>query len=210
MKKITIAIVDDHVTVREASEIVLNSIPEFHVIISAQSGAEFLRIIDQKNLEPNVVLMDIDMPVMNGFDTSIKFHANHPDSKILFYSTHIQELFIEKGIKCHCSGFIGKSTDSETIKNAIFEAHYTGFYHNDLFNPERIKELLKENPDDELTDREKDLVRLIYLGKTTEQIAKQMQVEIDTLYRYKNRIKHKVGLQNREDFRQFVLKSTKK
>ena len=145
------------------------------------------------------------MPVLNGFDTALRFSADHPHSKMIFFTSHTNRIFIEKAIQCHCTGFLSKDSDVDLIRDAILEAKLTGFYHNDFFNPNRVQKILNEEMLLHLSVREKDFLRLLYMGKTTDEIAHEMNVKTETLYNYKNRIKTKLGFRTKSDFEQFVL-----
>ncbi len=138
MKKIKIAIVDDHKIVCESLEMVLNQFENFKVILIAHDGKDFLHQIKLFKLVPDVVLMDIEMPIMNGYSAALNLRILHPQSKVIFVTSYTKNLFVQKGIVSNCNGFISKSCDVDILKEAIEQVNTNGHYFNELLSVQNM------------------------------------------------------------------------
>lgn len=125
--KITLAIIDDHDLWREKLREMLTSIG-FNVIMIAANGKEFIDLLEKSTTLPDVCLLDISMPVMNGYETATKLRELYPKIKILAFSMETDETVIAGIIACGANGFIPKGVNLNEIRNAIIEMHQTGFY----------------------------------------------------------------------------------
>ncbi len=125
--KITLAIIDDHDLWREKLKEMLTSIG-FNVVIIAANGKEFIDVLEKSTTLPDVCLLDISMPVMNGYETATKLRELYPKIKILAFSMETDETVIARIMECGANGFIPKGVNLNEIRSAIIEMYQTGFH----------------------------------------------------------------------------------
>jgi DNA-binding NarL/FixJ family response regulator len=117
-QRVTIAIVDDHAMLRQAINLRL-SLLGFKVVLEAENGKVFLDQLAKLPTPPLVVLLDINMPVMDGFETAIELKKNWPHIKILFFSMHNTMSFVSKAQQLGADGFLSKDASFEELKQAL-------------------------------------------------------------------------------------------
>ena len=117
---VTIAIVDDHVLVRQAMGVRL-TLMEYNVIIEAENGKAFLDKLAVCD-KPDICLLDINMPIMDGFETAVHLRKNWPEIKIVFFSMHNSPAFIKKAVQLGAEGFVSKDAPFEELSEALLAA----------------------------------------------------------------------------------------
>ncbi|HEX6428094.1 MAG TPA: response regulator transcription factor [Niastella sp.] len=115
---VTIAIVDDHAMLRQAINLRL-SLLGYKVVLEAENGRVFLDDLPKLPKPPDICLLDINMPVMDGFETAIELKKNWPHIKILFFSMHNSKAFVNKAHQIGADGFLSKDASFEEVKQAI-------------------------------------------------------------------------------------------
>lgn len=184
-KKFDIVIVDDHILFRNGLKFILDEIENINIVAEASNGKEFLEIL--KFVKPDLVLMDISMPEMNGVEASKKGIEMYPDLNILiltmFSDDKYYNTFIEIGVK----GFILKESDNQELKAAIHNILMGGTY----FSQELLLKLLKsksENTDIVLTTREHEVLSLICKGYSNVQISDELNISQRTVERHRSNL----------------------
>jgi DNA-binding NarL/FixJ family response regulator len=117
---VTIAIVDDHAMLRQAINLRL-SLLGYKVILEAENGQDFLNNLPKLPAPPAICLLDINMPVMDGFETAIELKKNWPQIKILFFSMHNSNAFVSKARQLGADGFLTKDASFEELKQALLK-----------------------------------------------------------------------------------------
>lgn len=204
MNRIKIIIVDDHQLFRNGLKFILSQNPSFEVIAEASNGKEFLDILN--NLMPDIVLMDINMPVMNGIDATAKAMARYPELKILVLSMLGDEEYYNNMIDLGAKGFVLKDTDNEELITAI-EKIAQG--HN-YFSQELLINLIRNKSSEttiELTLREKEILQLICKGMSTSEIADSLHISIRTVERHKSNLLEKTNTSSSIKLVIFALKN---
>lgn len=133
MESIKIAVVDDHRLVREGLTLLLKS-KGFQLVFSASTGKQAIVLMGRVTFSPDVILMDINMPEMNGYAACEKIHESYPECKILMLSSYTGPAFVGKAGRCNCHGFLSKGSSVESLVNAIQEVHQNGVYLNEFLN----------------------------------------------------------------------------
>lgn len=126
-----IAIVDDHTMFRKGLIKLINLFPNYSVLLDASDGNDFITQLNPKRL-PDIVLMDITMPGMDGYIATTWLHDNHPDIKVLALSTMDSESAIIKMIKCGAKGYVLKDADPSELRLAFDEVLSLGYFYNEL------------------------------------------------------------------------------
>ncbi len=198
MEKITILITDDHTLVRESWVMVFNSDPRFHVIAQCGSGEEAIELA--KELRPNVVIMDINLPGMDGFAATAQIRKYSPGSKILAVSLHDLPVYARKMLQSGATGYVTKNSPQEEMFKAVVEVANGRKYICD-----EIKEILaqKELNNDEsrdglysLSKRELHIIGMLKKGLSSKQIASDINISVKTVEVHRYNILKKLDLPN--------------
>ncbi len=195
MSKIHIAVIDDHDLFREGIRLVLNQIEGFHVVYDTSNGNQFVEILGTTEID--IVLMDIEMPLINGIQTTIKAIQLKPDLKVIaltmFSDTGHYMQMIQAGVK----GFILKKANKFELEQAILAVHQGGNY----FSQEIIRKLAFQYSDKAMdnnrpTSREIEITVMICQGLTTQQIADRLHISCKTVETHRSNIFLKAGVKN--------------
>ena len=141
MEKITILIADDHTLVRETWSFILNTDPRFSVIAESGSGEEAIEL--SKTLRPNIVIMDINLPGMNGIEATQQIRKYSPGTKILGVSLHTQPTYARKMIQKGAMGYVTKNSSREEMFKAIIEIQDGGIIQSIIIIIENIKNIIR-------------------------------------------------------------------
>lgn len=198
---IKVMIVDDHKLVREGLKAVFDQGDEVEVTGEASSGEEAIEIVDK--VKPDVILMDISMPGMNGIQATKAIRDSHPDAKIVILTMLDQEGYVYEAIKAGATGYMLKSTSSDELVNAI-QTVYDG---KALLHPEATAQLLKEfvslaenkARDYGISNREMEVLQLLSEGKTNKEIAKALWISEQTVKTHVAHIFDKLGTSDRTE-----------
>jgi DNA-binding NarL/FixJ family response regulator len=202
--KIKIAVIDDQRLFREGLSALLKNVEDFELLAEPENGKEFLEIVKTLPGIPDVVLVDMNMPEMNGVELTDILQREYPDMKIIILTVYNQERFINKMVESGVSGYLLKNCDIEDVILAIRAAHRTGFYFNDavvkaLRNSHKYKSSEIRNLSNvhiDLTDREKEILQLICKELTNTEIAEQLHISARTVDGHRNNLLSKTGCRN--------------
>lgn len=204
MSTINIAIADDQQVVRDDLEKMLKNIKGINVLFVAQNGKEVVNFIEKQGNIPDVIIMDIDMPEMNGFLATKEISKFYPNTRILFLTGFVEPSFIETALNSGGHGYISKYDEVENIVQAIREVCEVGFYFNDLVSFNVIKHhFQKAEPDfnyktlQVINSREIHIIRLICNEESDEDIARQLNISLEELKTKIDHIMQKVGIRSK-------------
>ena len=198
MEKITILIADDHTLVRETWSFILNTDPRFTVVAECGSGEEAVE--KAKSLRPNVVIMDINLPGINGIEATQQIRKFSPGSKILGVSLHTQPTYARKMIQKGAMGYVTKNSSREEMFKAIMEIESGKKYICD-----EIKNILSEqvisgedaqNGLNSLSQREIEIITFIKKGFSSKEIADALNISVKTVEVHRYNILKKLNLKN--------------
>ncbi|MCD6068156.1 MAG: response regulator transcription factor [Bacteroidetes bacterium] len=212
MKKRTkLAIVDDHQLFRKGIILLLSHYPEFKVIIEAEHGADLMDQLGSKI--PDVILMDLKMPVMNGIEATELVKARYPDVKIVALTMYNDESMILQLIGKGANGFLLKNQEIETVVQAIHSVIETGFYFNDDISKAILSGLIKAQQihphfkSTMLSETDVEIISLICAEYTNKEIADRLNLNIRTVDRYRERILSKTGAKNTAGIVMYAVKN---
>ena len=209
MEKITILIVDDHTLVRETWSEILNSDPRFSVIAQAGNGEQAIEFA--KKLRPDVVVMDVNLPGMNGIEATQEILNTSPTSKVLGVSMHTQPAYARKMMQNGASGYVTKNSSRQEMFQAIVE-----IFKGNKYVCSEIKNILSEqmvNGEDPqknvntLSQREMEIVSFIQKGLSSKEIADLLFVSVKTIEVHRYNILRKLNLRNAAALVNFVNKN---
>ncbi len=191
---IRVALADDHTMFREGLVSLLSQGNHVAVVAQANNGKELLDLL--LDTPADVLILDIEMPEMDGFDTIQKIKELSIDLKILVLTMHSTPQFIKNIFKAGADGYLPKDVGKTTLLEAIDRVHQTGSYHS----PETMKivmDNLKEGAiSTGISPREKEIIRLIADGYTTQEIAEKLYLSKHTVESHRKNILLKLGLKN--------------
>lgn len=207
----TIALVDDHILLRQGLASLINTFDNYQVIFEADNGKQFIDKLNESK-PPVAVLMDINMPVMNGFETVTWLKKNHPAIKILALSMSDEEEVILNMLQCGANGYILKNSTPEELKHALDTVMHKGYYINDLVGNNLFASLNKPADEKEavdisvLNEREMEFIKLSCTELSYNEIAEQMHLSPKTMDFYKSNIEKKLGIKSRVSLVKFAAK----
>ena len=207
MKKLKIHLVDDHSLFREGLKFLLKNCEYISEIKEAENGKEFLDQVDEFN--PDVVLMDIEMPEVNGVEATGEALRRNPEIKIVALSMHSDENFYTEMIEAGAKGFLIKNSHFEDVQNAILET-YNG---RNYFSPEILSSIvagLNRKPQSlhrgELTKREVEVLLNICQGLSNQEIADELIISKRTVDKHRENILLKTGSKNTAELVVYAVK----
>lgn len=196
---IQIVIVDDHQILREGLRQMLNTEEDFKIIGEAANGADALILL--QTVKPDVVLMDVNMPVMDGVEATARIHTLYPEIKILALTMLDQGSFVQLMLRNGASGFLVKDSGKEeliyAIKEVFHHSRYLGEQATDLLignivrQQKTVKSFLPT-----LTRREKEVLKWIMQGMSDADISRQLLVSPSTIESHRKNIRSKLGARN--------------
>ncbi|WP_419796595.1 MAG: response regulator [Terasakiella sp.] len=187
-KKIRVLLVDDHPLVLDGIRSRLEDDPEIAIVGEAGNGEEALQIATERN--PDIVLMDINMPVLNGIEAAEKFGELLPDIRLLMLTMHDSREYITKVLKAGAKGYILKDVSSSEMLIAIKAVYQGKTYYSSGVTDILVNESSKKEVP--LTDREKTILQLLAEGNSNKHVARELDISVRTVETHRRNIKRKL------------------
>ncbi len=201
MKKIKYAIADDHKLFRQGVIYSLSEAAGLQLVLEADNGKELVEMIPKHR--PDVILMDLKMPVMDGIEATKHIHLHFPEIKVIVLSMYDDEKFVIHLMESGASGYLLKNAGPDEIISAIEAAHINGYYFTDFVNKALLKKLVirqqvKPSFKDEikLTEREIEVLKLICNEHTAAEISKIIFLSPRTVEGIRMKLIEKIGVKN--------------
>jgi len=208
-EKLRILIAEDHQTVREGVKLLINTQPDMEVVGEAGDGE--LAIQEAARLKPDLVLMDISMPNVNGLKATKRLRRLNPDIKILTLTRHTDDGYLQQLIGAGANGYVLKQSAPTELITAIRTVASGDAYLDPSLTRKvmggyvnRASSLRGENKGD-LTDRENEVLRLISFGYSNKEIAVQLDLSIKTIEAHKANAMRKLGIASRIDIVKYAI-----
>jgi DNA-binding NarL/FixJ family response regulator len=209
MQKIKVLVVDDHTVVRDGICALLALTGDIEVIGEAGNGSEALNMV--KELKPDVVLMDISMPIMDGLEATRRICKEFP-AKVLILTQHDDKEYVFPVIQAGASGFISKVAASSELASGIRSVYQGDSY----LSPSIAKFIIEDyrrgdgrdiiDPYEQLTDRERDVLKLVAEGYTTQKIAEMLVISPKTVEGHRTNLMAKLGIRNRIELVKYAVR----
>jgi len=196
IEKILIAIVDDHTLFRNGVAGLMSEFDELEVVFEAENGQQMQYAL-AKHALPDVILMDINMPVMDGYETTAWLKKNYPQIKVLALSMFEDDKAVIKMIKNGASGYVLKESKPGELLDAIKTIHTKGVYINDMVSGKLIRTVADGDDSPEFTKKELEFLRLCCSELTYKEIADKMFVSPRTVDNYREALFLKLNLKSR-------------
>ncbi len=208
-----IAIVDDHTMFRKGLASLINLFPTYKVLFDAADGKDFIAQLKPPHL-PDIVLLDISMPGMDGYATADWIRSNHPDIKVIALSTMDSETAIIKMIRHGARGYVLKDADTTELKAAFDDVLSKGFFYNETVT-RKIMQSIHLLADEKsrvsafvkLSDREVEFLKLVCSDKTYAQIAAEMFLSERTIDGYREALFQKLNVGSRVGLVMYAIKN---
>ena len=208
-----IAIADDHTMFRKGLIALINLFPNYQVLFDAANGKDLIHQINPKKL-PEIILLDINMPEMDGYATAEWVTANYPGIKILALSTMDAETSIIKMIKCGAKGYVLKDAEPGELKLAFDEVLSRGYFYNELITRKVIGSinLLTDTNSSastfiKLTEKDIEFLRFVCTELTYKEIADRMHVSTRTIESHRDTLCEKLDIKTRVGLVLYALKN---
>jgi DNA-binding NarL/FixJ family response regulator len=208
MKKIRVLIADDHAILREGLISMLNFYEDIEVVAQSDDGENAL--IKVGELRPDVLLLDIAMPKMNGIEVTREVTKLYPETRILVLTQHEESQYVISLINEGASGYIPKRADGKDLIDAIRAvANQESYFHPSVAMT--IADSIRKQHNDKnnsvvLTDRENEILKYITHGKTNSQIAEELTISINTVVWHRSNIMEKLNVHNVADLVRYAIK----
>jgi DNA-binding NarL/FixJ family response regulator len=212
MNRIRVLIADDHAILREGLRALLKLSDDIEVIGEAADGRQAIE--RSAALSPDVILMDINMPGLGGLEATLEIRRAQPEVKILVLTQHEDREYIRRFLQAGVSGYILKRSAGAELPSAIRAAYRGGL----VLDPEVAKEALREpvpaaggqagtaSPYDGLTDREKQVLKLVAEGHSNKEVAELLGISVKTAMSHREHLMEKLDLHSRTELIKFALR----
>jgi DNA-binding NarL/FixJ family response regulator len=197
--KISIIIADDHQLFLKSLSILISSLGYFDIVADALNGKDLLQKLEARKLQPDLALIDVNMPVMDGMETASQLAEKYPLTKVVALSMKDDDNTIISMLKAGCCAYLLKDIHPAELEKALLEIHNKGFYNADALNLRYRRILMRSETEKALTlsEREKQFLKLACSDLTYKQIAAQMNVSERTVDGYREALFEKLKVQSR-------------
>lgn len=204
MTTIRIVLADDHTVVRKGLRLLLESVPQFQVVADAADGRRAVALVDEHR--PDVVVMDIAMPILNGIEAARQISIKAPQTAIVFLSMHSDEAYVIKALKAGARAYLLKDSAENDLINAV-KAVSEG---KSFFSPavskmlaeDYMRQMREHGVDDSfdlLTTREREILQLLAEGKSNKEVASMLNLSLYTIETHRSNIFQKLNLHSTAD-----------
>ncbi len=208
MKTYSIVIVDDHSLFAQSLQVLINSFDSFEVLYHVKNGKELIDKLTTNSNAPDVVLLDINMPVMNGIETMKWLKENKPEQKVIALSMDDHEDTIITMLRNGARGYLLKDIDPVVFETALNDVIHKGFYYSDRVSNTLLGSLHKEEEGGvKLKDREIEFLKLACTEKTYKEIAADMFLSPKTIDGYREALFEKLQVKSRIGLVLYAIKN---
>jgi len=207
-KPITVLLAEDHAIMRQGLSALLNADGHFTIVGGARTGREAVKLA--QTLRPDIILMDIAMPVLNGLEATRQILAADPKAKVIILSAHSDDEYVERMNNAGAVGFLEKQTSAEILTKAIREV----FKGNTFFSPSIAKRLHNLARDrvgfpkgnrPRLTSRESEVLQLVAEGSANKQVAAELGISIKTVEKHRQHLMDKLAIHDTAGLTRYAI-----
>lgn len=207
-----ILLADDHAVLRAGLRLLLNSQPDFEVVGEAASGIEALEFAER--LQPDLILLDLSMPGLGGLDALPALRRRASQARILILTMHDDPQYLRQALKNGAVGYVLKKAADVELLSAVRAVLRGEVYVHHSMNRSLLEDLIPRGESSDeldlwkgLSDREREVLRLVALGHTSAEIAAKLNLSVKTIETYRARGMEKLGLTNRASLVRFALRN---
>jgi DNA-binding NarL/FixJ family response regulator len=209
MDNIRVIIVDDHAIMREGIAALLAIHDDIEIVGEAADGREALAVVSE--LSPDVVLLDISMPLMDGLEATRRIRKARPDTNVLILTQHEDKEYVLSAVKAGAAGCISKKAVSSELVSAIRAVYRGGSFLYPSVAKLLIEDYLQRtdgetDPYERLTDREREVLQLVAEGRTNQEIANLLVLSMKTVLGHRAKIMEKLDIHSRTDLVKYAIR----
>jgi len=207
--KKTIAIVDDHILIAQAIKGIIANFDNFETICECENGQELIDKITTHNALPDIVLLDISMPVMDGFQTADWLQKNHPEVLVMVLSMQNDEQSVIKMVRNGAKSYLLKNSHPRELESALLKLVENGFYYPEWASKIIFSSINKTSNEalSKLTEREKEFLKYTITEKSYKEIAELMFCSPRTVESYRDNLFEKLNLKTRVGLAVYAIKN---
>ena len=203
--KHSIVIVDDHILIAKALGSILGNFNQFEVLYECENGKELQEKLKRKGNVPHIVLLDISMPIMDGFETAKWLKEAHPEVLVMALSMQDDEQGLIKMVKCGAKGYLLKNVHPVELENALNHLIRVGYYYPEWATNKIFASISNEVAD--LTEREKEFLRYSVTELNYKEISDKMFCSTRSVESYRDSLCEKLGLKTRVGLAVYAIKN---
>jgi DNA-binding NarL/FixJ family response regulator len=208
--KIRVLVADDHAIIREGLGVMLGNQPDMEVVGVAADGREAIRLVDEQ--EPDVAIIDISMPELNGIEAIQQLLPRHPHMKVIVLSIHATKPYVYRSLKAGAKGYLLKETAGlevvQAVRAVVRGERYLSQRIADLLTDVSFRDVepsMQSSPLEQLSPREREILQLVAEGKTSQEIAERLYISPKTVDTYRSRLMHKIGVEDMAGLIKFAI-----
>ena len=207
---IRILLADDHKIIRDGLQSLIDRESDMQVVGMADNGRETVRLA--RELTPDVIVMDISMPDLNGIEATRQIKADRPDAKVVALSIHTDKRFVVRMLQAGASAYLMKDCAFDELVQAIHTVLAGKTYLSPEITTVVVQDIVQQTSDpdtsaiDVLSDREREVLQLLAEGKTTKQIASDLYVSVKTIESHRLNIMKKLGIHSLADLIKLAIR----
>lgn len=212
MTILRLLLADDHAVVRSGLRMLLEAQPDFEIVGEAESGRQAVEMV--KDLKPNAVLMDIQMPDLNGIEATKLIRENSPETRVLALTMHEDDHYFFEMLQAGASGYVLKRAAPDELVQAIRTVCRGEVFLYPTMAKRLVSDYLKRSDEEEktkaysdLTDREQEVLTLIAEGLSNAEIANQLYISVKTVDRHRENIMRKLNMHSRIDLVKYAIRT---
>ncbi len=207
---IAVFLADDHAVVRDGLRYLLEAQPDFKVVGDAADGRQTLQLVER--LRPDVAIMDIAMPELNGIEATRRIRTDCPSTQVIILSIYSTEEHVSRALQAGALGYVLKESAGIEVVNAVRAVHSGHHYLSQKLSDRLIDDYLhqinsigEKSPLARLSPREKEVLQLVVEGKSSAEIAAALSLSVKTVETYRSRIFHKLDIDDLPSLVKFAI-----
>lgn len=213
MSKITVLLAEDHYVVREGLHMVLNAEKDIEVIGEVSTGREAVRMFQK--LRPDILVMDIAMPLLNGLEALRKILKVSPGAKVIMLSAHSDDAYIDETVAMGARGYIIKQSSAEVFARGVREVHKGNVFFSPVLH-KRLHDRNRKTFNDKgritkqitrLSSREAEVLQLIVEGKANKEISSELEISIKTVEKHRQNLMEKLHIHDTAGLTRYAISS---
>ncbi len=211
MPRIKILLADDHTIVRKGIRSLLDDEADIEVVGEAEDGQETLEKVER--LSPDIVLMDSTMPILNGLEATRQIKKRFPHVKVLVLTMHTNEEYIFQFLQAGAAGYLVKQAAPKELVSAIEAVHRGDYFLSPAISKTIVEEFIrqaktadKDDPYEQLTDREREVLQLIVEGFSNREIAERLHISLKTAGVHRINLMHKLNIHNVTELTKYAIR----